>query len=61
MSHKSIKLFEERFPLRKPRPAVRLRNEAAKLRAQAQHIHAKLMAQASVLEQMADELDGGVQ
>ncbi len=58
MSAKSIKAFEQAFPARRPRPAVRLRNQAAKLRAQAQHIHAKLHAEANALEDLAAELDG---
>lgn len=55
MSAKSIRAFETAYPARKPRPAVLLRNEAAKLRAKAQ----SMLAQANVLEQIADTVDGG--
>lgn len=57
MSTKSIKLFQNAYPRHKPSPAVELRNEASKLRAQAQHIHAKLHAQANKLEDIASELE----
>lgn len=54
MSAKSIRAFQQAYPQHAPRPAVRLRNEAAKIRAKAQ----SLLAQANVLDEMAAELDG---
>jgi hypothetical protein len=54
VSTKSIKAFENAYPMRKPRPSVRLRNEASKIRTKAQ----SLLAQANTLDEMADELDG---
>lgn len=54
MSAKSIRAFENAYPHRAPRPAVLLRNEAAKLRAKAQ----SMLGQASTLEQIADAIDG---
>lgn len=55
MSKKSIEAFQNAYPQHKPRPAVLLRNEAAKLRAKAQ----SLLGQASTLDQIADAIDGG--
>ena len=55
MSAKSIRAFQDAYPAHKPRPAVLLRNEAAKLRAKAQ----SLLAQASTLDEIANSIDGG--
>lgn len=54
MSAKTIAMYQARNPELRPRPAVRLRNEASKIRAKAQ----SLLAQANLLDEMADELDG---
>jgi hypothetical protein len=53
MSAKTIRLFQENYPHRKPSAALRLRNEAAKIRAKAQ----SLISQSTVLDLIADELE----
>ncbi len=45
-------------PAPKPRPAVRLRNEASKIRMHAQRHYEAMLAKAAALDELADELDG---
>lgn len=54
MSAKSIKLFQQAHPRLAPTLQARLRAEALALRIKAQ----SLLAQASRIDAMADELDG---
>lgn len=53
MSHKSIKLFQDAYPNRRPSPAVEIRDTAAKLRAYAQSI----LARATELDETAARLE----